>query len=244
MLNKNSFNPDFRPVAFGRYIKAIRVQKGIDLQTVSEEIRVSLHQLYLIESEDHDELPDGEFVKRVLRAYAGFIGIDADDIIDRYEINRSAYFSGNRASSRKKLPDKKLLVRIFIGLLIGVGIGVVATGAYYGWSALAVNEAKKEYASPEKAIAAPSADHPESNRLVLTIDAVEETWIKINIDGEESLEYLLSPKDHVELEADSHYHMLIGNAGGLKMKLNGEPVDIGGKSGEVVTLELPGTQKK
>ena len=243
-MNTNSFNPAFRPVAFGRYIKAIRVQKGIDLQTVSEEIRVSRHHLYLIESEDHDELPDVEFVRRVLKSYADFIGIDADDIIDRYEINRSAHFSVGQTSGRINLPGKKMLARIFIFLVIATGISAVATAAYYGLSSLAVNEAQKENASPKKAIAAPEADHPESNRLILTIDAVDETWIKINIDGEESLEYLLSPKDHVELEAGSHYHMLIGNAGGLEMKLNGTPVDIGGKSGEVVTLELPGTQKE
>jgi len=33
--------------------------------------------------------------------------------------------------------------------------------------------------------------------------------------------------------------LLIGNAGGLELQLNGEPIKISGKTGEVVNIELP-----
>ena len=243
-MTKNRFNPDLRPVSFGRYIKAIRVRQGTDLQTVSKALQIDVHQLYLIELEDHEELPNPDFVKQVLRAYAEFIGVDADDMVERYEINRFAHGYSERQSINFKWPGKKMLVHALMTLVIVVGLSALSMAGYYGWQSVFINESGKNAPSVKEAVAALGAEESTLNNYVLTIDAVEETWIKINIDGEEPLEYLLSPKDHVELEAGSHYHMLIGNAGGLEMELNGTPVNIDGKSGEVVTLELPKPNKK
>jgi hypothetical protein len=41
------------------------------------------------------------------------------------------------------------------------------------------------------------------------------------------------------VEASAGYNLLIGNAGGLELKLNGEPITISGKIGEVVSIQLP-----
>ncbi len=244
-MSENRFNPNLRPVSFGRYIRAIRIQRGVKLQTVSEAIGISLHQLYLIETEDHDELPNADFVKEVLRSYANYIELDADDLIDRYDINRSAASPSRRQRQNKKRGGMTMLPRMFLALAVVVAVGgLLSASAYYGWQALFDRPHTPEATSPREAGAAPSKETSIAGNFVLTIDAIEKTWVKINIDGEEPLEYLLRPKDHVELEAGSHYHMLIGNAGGLKMMLNGEPVHINGKRGEVVTLELPRPKKK
>ena len=55
MINKNS-------LSFGRYLKAIRIEKGISLDEVSEETRIRIDTLRLIEKEDHDRLPSEVFV--------------------------------------------------------------------------------------------------------------------------------------------------------------------------------------
>ncbi|MBS3758840.1 MAG: DUF4115 domain-containing protein [Desulfobacterales bacterium] len=242
-MHTNRFNPDLIPVSCGRYIKAIRVQMRIDLQTVSEALGVSLHQLHLIESEDHEELTDEDFVKDTLRAYAHFIGIDAEDIIDRFEIGRAAYTSGRRAGQKKLGLGAQNLKRALLTVCLLAGISLLLMTAFYGWQSFSGGDERRTEApsasSPKTAAAAPVAEESAAESLVLTIDAIEKTWIEINMDGQEQLKYLLSPKDHVELEAGKYYHMLIGNAAGLKIKLNGEPVDIPGNRGEVITLELP-----
>jgi len=247
-LNADRFNPEVS-ISFGRYIKAIREQKGIRLSQVAETLKVSLHKLSLIESEDHQELPDPIYVKGMLRAYADYIGIDPDDLIDRYEISRTAYKAASGGYGKKGSGWGRVLGRMFLALLLLAGICAVTIAGFYSWSRLPGLESASESASApvqEMDAAAPSPKArpvppraTDRGKLVLVIDAVEKTWIKINIDGEEPLEYLLRPKDHVELEADSHYSMVIGNAGGLQMRLNGTPVKIPGKSGDVVAMELP-----
>lgn len=88
----------------------------------------------------------------------------------------------------------------------------------------------------ETAVAAPE-EKPDILKLSITANA--ETWIKIIIDAEKPLEYLLKPGDKIALNANSHYNLLIGNAGGVQMNLNGQPVQIPGKMGQVVNLTLP-----
>ncbi|MBW2449179.1 MAG: DUF4115 domain-containing protein, partial [Deltaproteobacteria bacterium] len=76
-------------------------------------------------------------------------------------------------------------------------------------------------------------------KLLLHVTAVEDTWLKVIMDEKGSIEYNLNFGDQMELEAATGFNLLIGNAGGLKITLNGKPVSIPGKSGEVVTIELP-----
>ena len=280
-MSTNRFDTDSSPVSFGRYIRAIRIQKGIDLKTVSDALKVTLHKLSLIEAEDHEELPDDIYVKGILRAYADYIGLDADDLIDRYEINRSAYINRSESPSRGMRRREKMLPRMLLSLLLLACIGGASVALFYQSDAIkpdtikpdagqtrtvkprgetgaagsaepsgraaavqrqAPSPAEAPAGQPEAALQAGPGDQSATGKLVLTIDAVAKTWVKINIDGEEPLEYLLRPKDHVELEADSHFSMLIGNAAGLRMHLNDRPVQVPGQAGEVVTLELPRPQ--
>ena len=83
----------------------------------------------------------------------------------------------------------------------------------------------------------PSKTVPE--KLSLHVTAVEATWLKVIMDDKEPTEYNLNSGDHIELEAATGFSLLIGNAGGLKLTLNDKPVSIPGKSGDVVTIELP-----
>ena len=59
------------------------------------------------------------------------------------------------------------------------------------------------------------------------------------IDSLNTNEYSLAPGDTLELEADKGFNLLIGNATGIQLTFNGNPVPISGKSGQVVTIQLP-----
>ncbi len=83
----------------------------------------------------------------------------------------------------------------------------------------------------------PEAVIPE--KLFLKIISEEETWFKVIIDNNDASEYTLKPGESMELEALSGYNILIGNAAGLKLFLNDKPVEVPGRSGEVVTIRIP-----
>ena len=78
--------PDKESLSFGHYLQAIRLEKKISLEKVSEETRIGLDILKLIDKEDHDNLPAEVFVKGFLRAYARAIGADGEEAVWRYEL--------------------------------------------------------------------------------------------------------------------------------------------------------------
>ena len=84
-----------------------------------------------------------------------------------------------------------------------------------------------------------SATAEPAEKLILQITAVEDTWVKVIIDNKEPGEYNLNAGEKLELEALTGYNLLIGNAAGLTLTLNENPIPISGKIGEVVSIQLP-----
>ena len=90
----------------------------------------------------------------------------------------------------------------------------------------------------EKAAASQEAAAPRT-RQHLHIQVVEETWLKVISDSLNTNEYSLAPGDTLDLAADKGFNLLIGNATGIELTFNETPVPVVGKSGQVVTIQLP-----
>jgi len=78
-----------------------------------------------------------------------------------------------------------------------------------------------------------------AEKLLLKVSAAKSTWMKVIIDGQDTSEYRLNTGDHLELEAASGFNILIGDAKAVKLSLNNKAFPISGKSGQVVTVQIP-----
>jgi DNA-binding transcriptional MerR regulator len=74
---------------------------------------------------------------------------------------------------------------------------------------------------------------------VLRAETLARTWLHLVIDDSQELEYLLNPDEKHTWRAMSGFRLHIGNAAGLKLYLNDQPLKALGASGEVVLLQLP-----
>jgi cytoskeletal protein RodZ len=74
---------------------------------------------------------------------------------------------------------------------------------------------------------------------VLIIKAHEITWVAFRIGTGEPREILFQPEQSKKLVFSGRAFLKIGNAGGVKINFDGRDVVIQGKSGEVVSLNLP-----
>jgi cytoskeletal protein RodZ len=268
---------DKEPLSFGRYLQAIRLEKKISLEQVSQQTRIGIGNLLLIEQEDHDQLPAEVYVKGFLRAYANSIGADGDEVIRRY---------GSRLDVVQKISESeppsirtvrrswwKLLFSlvVFVCIISGSIFAVILlhqspaendSNSAIEDSSNAVEEmadTKKNQTDTEKN-QTDTAEKQDDNlpqaekqdfdadleaietvpdKFLLHVTAVEETWLKVIMDEKAPTEYILKSGDQIDLEANVGFNLLIGNAGGLNITLNDKPVFIPGKSGDVVTIELP-----
>ncbi|MFO7713317.1 DUF4115 domain-containing protein, partial [Desulfosarcina sp.] len=106
-----------------------------------------------------------------------------------------------------------------------------------------VQKTPAEAAAPEAPAAGrgvpETAADPRPAAYLLEIVCEEDTWLKAIADDAPASQHYLKPGDILHLEADRMFNLLIGNAGGVSLQLNGNPVPVPGRSGEVVNLELP-----
>ena len=248
---RNNMKTEKESFSFGRYLQSMRLEKKISLEKVSEETRIAISNLQLIEKESLEALPDKVFVKGFLRSYARAIGADSDEAVKLYEARLnmvSRLTDAGRFSPRSSLfAWRNLILSLTIVLAV---IALTLYGVSYFQSRRPQPESVKTPADSEQSEAAlPRQDTDSSvkkaatqkpiKKLMLYITAVDDTWIKVIVDNKDSKEYNLNSGENLELEAAAGFNLLIGNAGGLELKLNGEPIKISGKAGEVVNIQLP-----
>jgi len=295
-----------RSTSFGRYLKTVRLEKGIRLSTISSQTRISKDTLQALEEEDHARLPAEVFVKGFIRAYARVVGAEGDVAVRGFVescrlIAESSGLPETAAGDRPRSGSRRL---ILVGILVVIVLAAffviqalkpVKTGEQEAGPQAPETAAVKKKAPPaapqtpqpvsvqaqsgsmapaepekddgveknpglekdpgvekdpgfgEKPAAGPTAqqepDVPAESAPVdrqrIHIEVVEDTWLKVIVDGLTTHEYSLAPGDSLELVADKGFNLLIGNATGLRLTFNDEPVSIPGKSGQVVTIQLP-----
>ncbi len=82
-----------------------------------------------------------------------------------------------------------------------------------------------------------SIDAPHMQQL--TIAATETSWVQATVDGLQQKEALLQPGERVTWEAEREFRLTVGNAGGVSVELNGQPIGSLGPTGRVRTIVLP-----
>ena len=236
--------------SFGRYLKSVRVEKGISLQTVAKETRIGLNTLLLIENEDIGKLPAEVFMKGFLRAYSKVIGADGDAAVHRYLSDYQAhqaavkreddlFKSGARFWPRFLLAFSLLGCIIALSLYVFNGFQFPTMGSRHE-TPLKNSEQQQAPVAKETSDPEPETDpNSMTHKLSLKVAAVKETWIKVQIDGQDSKEYQLNTGDHLELEASSGFNLLMGDARGVELTLDDKPFKISGKDGQVVTVQIP-----
>lgn len=253
---------------FGRYLQTHRHAKGLSLDDVAQLTRITPANLQYIENEALDKLPAGIFVKGFLRAYAEAVGADTREAVSRYEARcrHQVLLDQSQAqhNSQRFFYLRLLLALLLFALLVGATLYFAQYRAMLGGKEPpagtdnAVLDGNGHGASTqdqtneivEQAVPAAAGDSgvtgeaasgvaQEKAEQLLELESSESTWIKIIIDGGIPKEFKMEPADKLTLRAREGFSILIGNAGGLRIMFNGKPVQNPGKSGQVVTLQLP-----
>lgn len=88
--------------------------------------------------------------------------------------------------------------------------------------------------SPVAAASTASAAPPR----VLMIEALDSSWVHVTIDGAETKEALLKPSEKVRWEGREKFVLTVGNAGGVRVLLDGQDLGPLGPTGRVIKREI------
>jgi hypothetical protein len=81
------------------------------------------------------------------------------------------------------------------------------------------------------------AETVASNRFA--VEADDKVWIQVIIDDRETRSAMLYPGERMEWTAERDLQVIVGNAGGIRMKWNGQPIESPRDSGRVLRFRLP-----
>ncbi len=164
-------------MAFGDQLRRAREAQGVSLDAVAKATRIALRNLEALERSDLEGLPRGPFGRGYVRAYAEFLGLDPQPILEAYHSQERQRGLGPSATQRRTLDELSKLMkqrsqaqrrgllspRLAWGALAVLALGIVGAG---GWFLIGrgAPEAGVEHALPpanQEAAAIPEAPEAE-----------------------------------------------------------------------------------
>jgi len=225
--------------SLGKYLKREREFRNISLREIARKIRVREHFLRAIEEDQYHLLPSATYAKGFLLAYAKTVGLDPKEVILRYEI----FLKGEPISSPEISPEKKILWNKKHLWIVGGVIGASLIASYVLYPSKRPSEFISEKQGTDKILPSPSSPQiagttlvTEEKLIALQFKAIEETWVRIQVDGQPEQEMTLKPGEGSSHRALKQIQLLIGNAGGLELTFNEKRLGKPGKSGEVIVM--------
>lgn len=235
--------------SLGQELKRERELRGISLREIADSTRISLRFLEALEGDRLDVIPGGFFVRAILRAYARSIGIDEQQVLNKYQEvctfeEQLQYRESPERPRPWPQPLSRLLTRRRIWItalaLAVIGLGLVLLYIFFvapenepslssqPSRPVAQVEVPKRYPPPEPL---PLVEEVKGIRLEMTF--VEETWIQVHADGVPVWDGIKNKGESLDIKADEEVRLNIGNAGGPDVTINGQKARPLGPSGAV-----------
>lgn len=246
--------------SFGEELRREREIRGISLKEIADATKISKRFLEAIERNDHRTLPAPVFTRGFVREYARYLGLNTEDIVNRYNyaaagdqhVEKTAHLerliNPPTPVVPKPLPRKGIpppYARIDRSFL-WIGLIVVALACVVWWTVNYKREkaetARAEATTPPPVVAAkaPAAVTPArpavaDNLLHLDLDVTANSWVSLDADGKSVInDELLAGTKHTFEAKDRFRFRTIGNAAGVTLTLNGTTLPSLGDDGEVL----------
>jgi Helix-turn-helix domain/Domain of unknown function (DUF4115) len=245
----------------GDVLRVERQRRSLELEQVSAATKIGVHFLQAIEANRFELLPGGLLTRSFVRQYARVLDLDEGNVIaafkEQFPDREELLPLPRPLASRGGIPLMPTPAWLVLAILVCGGVygfwqGVRRSLPEPGIGAASLQlppdptsfRLKSVDPAPPPQLVAPSVPakpaamglqaHPM--RAVLT--AKEPVWISIKSEGKQMFSGMLDEKQTKELDVPGKIVVLVGNAGGLEVSMNGKPIGSIGQQGEVRLLEL------
>ncbi|MDP8955385.1 MAG: DUF4115 domain-containing protein [Actinomycetota bacterium] len=228
--------------AAGRALREARERRQITLDQASSETRIAKRYLAALEEGASPErLPSRAYTRFFLRDYARYLGVDEQEL-------QGAYRAGDEDSDGDLEPISVAGSRPRRRWATAMAVAAVVAGLILlGVTRIGVPQQEPlpttPRSSPTVGVVTPPVEPTatpaptRATEIVAVLRASEASWVEAVADGETVLQELLQPDSAHRVRADQTVELLLGNAGGIRLTVNGRRVTTGA-SGEVARLSF------
>ncbi len=235
--------------ALGEQFRVAREARGLSLSEVAEQIRIRSVYLGEIEAENWAAIGAPVYVRGFLRTYARFLGLDPEEAVGQFnktdEGAPNTDGTGLSGAAWSNAPEKNLSPLIWVASAVaavlvafviynfimlrqprGAVASATATSAPLSQASPSPLPSNSAGGSPQPRVSAQLK--PQTMEVLLTASS----WLRVTIDGNVNMEGTF-PKGTAKSFHGKAAVALVGNAGGVKIIVNGKPVGALGKIGDV-----------
>ena len=214
-------NPE---TSIGATLKAARIQRGIPLETIARQTRISKRILESIENDVFHIFPATIYARGFIQNYCDFLGIEFKPLWRIYETTylakdaKTPSSPGAHASPRETAPfePKRLLPGVlFLGALIACAVFWVAWKASHRTPA---SHTSRQTPAPWGHAPLPKQD------LLFHLKVLRTTWMRMGADRKLVFEGSLPPGAEREWKAQGEFSFRAAPPEGIRIWLNGKPL--------------------
>ncbi|HEU5251000.1 MAG TPA: RodZ domain-containing protein [Thermoanaerobaculia bacterium] len=245
--------------SFGEELRRERLLREISLDEISAATKISKRLLTALEESDLTRLPASVFTRGFIRAYSLYLGLDPIEKVNAYlaEVQPAAApVSGAAGAPRggsRFLRGPRSTAGTILGGVTAVllVLGLIASPEHRRPNSARVTRAAivqpvsfKNVAPTNEPTPLIRQDAPETSVLpagvALVLEFDEPSWVEISADGEKVFGGLVAAGESRRFEARAEFRLTLGNAGGVRVSIDGHPAARLGRPGEVVRdVRLP-----
>jgi transcriptional regulator with XRE-family HTH domain len=242
--------------SFGEELRREREIRGISLKEIADATKISKRFLEALERNDHRTLPAPVFTRGFVREYARYVGLSAEEMVNRYNFAAANDDRIEKPPPVEKYPQTPVrdispkpprkrgippvYARIDRNLVAAVIIAALLAGV--AWWAVRNRRVDPDVAAEPVTPVTTSALVPpppkpvlDDSTLRLAVEVVDNAWVVLEADGRTVVNAELIRGERRTFEASEAFRFRnIGNAAGLKLTLNGAVVPPLGGDGEVI----------
>ncbi len=239
----------------GETFRKAREARGLSLEDVARLTKINLRYIKAIESDSFDVLPGGVYTRGFLRSYARLLDLDPGEFlfefekqspVEKYDLSEEHTpadfnFPLQESSSAKKLKKTAYYIAfavmiILAGYLVWAGCTYIVNSNGSGRETVKpadLVERLKEGARREKTTEA----NQEALNVVLAVTGGD-CWMRVASDGVTKFTGTIVAGNSISFKASERIKIKLGNAGVVKVTVNGREIGFLGKKGEVVEKEF------
>lgn len=251
---------DDKEKTVGAILKEARLAKGISLADAEKATSIRSRYLQAVENDEYDKTPGEVFLKGIIRNYGNYLGLNGPELVNEYKASAAGMAaeavrsqgirevekvrlniqlkdkrdigSGTGRFEMPKLPMKQCLAGLAAVAVLAAGyFAIPATINYF--KNMPKDEAKQtEQVKPEAK--APAV----LDKVTVDLEAEGDCWLEASADGKELFAGILHAKESKHFEAKDKLIIKYGNIGVVRIKVNGEAVDLKGEHGVAVKTYL------
>lgn len=241
-------------LTFGEELRRERLIREVSLEEISSATKISVRLLTALEKSDLTRLPAPVFTRGFIRSYSRHLGLDPDEMVNAYLADlapdkardggarkgglRSRFLRGRRAAA-STIVISVTAILLLLGLIARParrGSGSTPIAARYSAPVSFKNVSVSP--GPAPSVQEPAVEPPKTSGVSMVLEFEQDSWTEVSADGQTIFSGLSRRGTKQQFEARDGFRLTLGNAGGVRVTVDGHPLEPLGGAGQVVR-DLP-----